>query len=168
MLAGKPVDTPALIIADDADHCLATWDRTFIQIWRRATSERAVGNMCAAARSFAAKHPEGFNLLFIVEPASEIPGSAARAEFARCTKETVARATCAAVVPEGGSFRSALVRSIVVGLTTLLRQSFPYKFVDSLDAAIDLLGPHLSPAAGGRDALRRAVTDLRARITPAK
>jgi hypothetical protein len=158
------VDTPALIHAVDAGHCIATWDRTLIQIWRRDTTEQAGANMCGIARTFAAKHRNGINSLFIVEAASEIPGSGARTNFTRFTRETAVKAACCVVVPEGGGFRPALVRSIVIGLATLLREPFPYKFVGDVDAAIDLLGPHVDPQAGGREGLRRAVTSLRAKI----
>lgn len=158
------MDTPALIHAVDDGHCIATWDRTLIQIWRRATTEQAAANMCGIARTFAAKHRDGINSLFIVEPASDIPGSGARSNFTRFTRETAVKATCCVVVPEGGGFRAALVRSIVIGLATLLREPFPYKFVSDVDAAITMLGPHVDPLAGGRDGLRRALTGLRANI----
>jgi hypothetical protein len=162
------VETPAAIQVDDADYCIATWDRTLIIIFRRETPESAATKVCSAGRALLAKHGAGASVLFIVEAASAIPGSGARSEFARFTRETAAKVACCVVVPEGGGFRSALVRSIVVGLAALLRQSFPYRFVDDLDSAIRLLGPHLSPTSGGHEALRAAMIDLRARLARAK
>jgi hypothetical protein len=158
------VQTPALILAVDDDHCIAAWDRTLIQIWRRATTDRAASNMYTIARAFTAKHPRGANGLFIVESASEIPGAGARREFARFTQECVSKMACCAVVPEGGGFRAATVRSVVFGLGALLKPAFPYKFAADIDAATNLLAPNLSDGWGGREELRHAVTDIRARL----
>jgi hypothetical protein len=162
------MEMPAAIQVDDADYCIATWDRTLLIVFRRETSESCAAQVSAAGRTLLAKHGVGAGVLFIVEAASAIPGSGARAEFARFTRETAAKVACCVVVPEGGGFRSALVRSIVVGLAALLRQAFPYRFVDDVDSAIRLLGPHLSPTSGGHEALRAAVIDLRARLARAK
>lgn len=161
------METPAVIHADDGDYCLATWDRTLIMIWRRASKESAVTKACALGRTFAAKHGDKITVLVIVEPESEIPGSEARAEFARFARETGTKAACCVVVPEGGGFRSALVRSIFGGIGALLRQAFPFKFAESIDAALKLLEPHFSPAAGGAEALRRALGKMRATLRPA-
>jgi hypothetical protein len=158
------VDAPAIILTVDPDHCLATWDRTLIQIWRRATTEKAVANACAVARTFAAKDPRGTTLLSIVERTSDIPGAKARAEFARFGKESARRMACCVLVPEGGGLRLAIVRSVAASLAALTGQAFPYQFSEDVDAALTLLRPHLAPSAGGPDALRRALITARAQI----
>lgn len=158
------MDKPATILTVDADHCLATWDRTLIQIWRHATTEAAAANMCSVARTFGAGHPDGATLLFIVEKTSEIPGAGARAAFARFTRETAGQMVCCAMVPEGGGFRPAIIRSVASSVATLLRQSLPYQFAESVDGGIKLLERHLTASPGGHEGLRRAVRELRARI----
>ena len=161
------MQTPALILALDDDHCLAAWDRTLIQIWSRATTEMAASSMCSVAREFTLKHPRGSSGLFIVENASAVPGAGARRAFSRFTRESASKMVCCAVVPEGGGFRSATVRSVVFGLGVLLKPS-PYKFAADVDAATSLLAPNLSDGSGGRDKLRIAVTDVRARMNQSR
>jgi hypothetical protein len=159
------VNAPVHIQAVDVDRCVGTWDRTVIQIWRKAVAPEAVIEMNWTAGRLLAKEGGPVTCLFVVEPSSPPPNDGARKELARFSRDIVRRMALAVIVAEGGGFRAALVRGVGVALTTLIPHSVPFKFVNTVDEALALLRPHLSVTAGGAEGLRRALTEMRAQMT---
>lgn len=158
-----PAAIPATILTLDRDHCIAVWNRTLIQIWRRATTAAAAQQMCETARTFAASQPDKISILFVIEAASEVPGDQARKGLTKFLGEVGPRTSCMVAVPEGGSFRAAIVRSIGVAAGAVLLR-FPLKFAATVEEGIDTLAPDLPPAPAGVEGLRSAVAQLRAHL----
>jgi hypothetical protein len=156
------MDIRATVRAEDADHCIAVWNRTLIQLWRFATSGPAVSGMNRIARALLAEEGGPVTSIGIVEPTSDVPGAEARAELARFSRDFASRMALAVMVAEGGGFRGAIVRSVGVALTRLAPHKVPFKFVDTVEQGAMALAPHLPEATGGPSALMRAIAELRA------
>jgi hypothetical protein len=161
------VQVDAVFRARDADHCVATWHTVFIVVWRFETAASAVANMNRVLRAFMEEHPGPLTMVMIIEPTSRVPGAGARSEFAVLSRDLVPRMALAVIVPEGGGFRVATVRSVAIALTVLLPHKVPFKFVDTVDQASAAIAPHLQEATGGAAAFARAVAAMRAKLGPA-
>jgi hypothetical protein len=153
------------IRAVDANHGVATWERTLIQVWHGPGTPLALANVNEVARAFIAEVRSGpITSLYIVEPSSPPPSDVARRELATFSRELVPKMALAVIVAEGGGFRAALVRGVGIALTTLMPHRVPFKFVNEIEEALTLLAPHLSRSAGGVDGLREALGELRLAI----
>lgn len=158
------MNPPVLLQAADANRCVGMWSRTLIQIWRHTATPAAVVELNAIASKLLAKPGGPVTCLFVVEATSPPPNDGARKELAKFSRDIVRQMALAVIVAEGGGFRAALVRAVGVALTTLLPHAVPFKFVNTVDAALVLLRPHLSQEAGGTEGLRLALAELRAQI----
>jgi hypothetical protein len=156
------VDVRAL----DAAHVVGTWGRTLIQIWRGIPTGKASANVNRIANEFADASTFAATSLFIVEARSPAPDDETRRNFATFSRDIVSRMSLAVIVSEGGGFRGALVRAVGVTLTTMVPHRSHFKFVNDVDSATHLLGPHLLPGTGGAAALTRVTEELRAHLDP--
>ena len=147
----------------DADHCVVTWDRVLIQVWRFATTREAIADLDAVTRAFLTEQRTGRKIcsVAIVEHTSPPPGEYVRGDLSRFYREHTPSMHEAIIVPEGGGFRAAMVRGVGVALSTLAPRSLPFKFVDSIRSAANLIGPHLAPEAGGAMGLASVIEEAR-------
>lgn len=136
-----------------------------IVIWRREVTLEGVTELKKIGSVFAQAGNGQRSCLTIVQSTSPPPSDKVRSPFASFHREIAPHMKEQIVVAEGSGFRSALVRSIGVALSTISPKSLPFKFATGLDEAAALLQPHLSPAAGGAEGLKRALIDVRARLT---
>lgn len=150
-------------VADEA-HAVATWGRTFIQIWRGAPTGKSSAHINRLAAEFAAAGSFPATSLFIVEARSPSPDDETRKNFATFSRDIVSHMKLAIIVSEGGGFRGALVRAVGVALTTILPHRSNFKFVNDVDTAAELLGPHLVPGSGGPPGVLRVVEEVRGKI----
>ncbi|MGD0679912.1 MAG: hypothetical protein ABSC94_31400 [Polyangiaceae bacterium] len=127
----------------DADHAVGVWGETLIQVWRGKACAQAFTAMNAVARILTAKAPGRATCLFIVEASSPPPDDAARRVLATFSREIVAKMAVAVVVAEGGGFRASIVRGVGIALTALMPHRVPFKFVNGVADAWQLLSPHL-------------------------
>lgn len=148
----------------DTDHCVVTWDRALIHVWRYATTRPAVTDLDRVARAFLSEQKPGQKIcsIGIVENTSPPPGEHVRSDLSRFFRELVPHLNAAIIVPEGGGFRAAMVRGVGVALSTLAPRSLPFTFADSVRSASNQVAPHLSPRAGGSLALEGVVEQARA------
>ena len=65
-------------------------------------------------------------------------------------------------VPEGGGFRSAMVRGVGVALTVLAPHKAPFKFAGSVAEGAQQLARFLPASAGGAEQLAAAAPEARA------
>jgi hypothetical protein len=149
------------VVARDAAHCFLTWDRLAVAIWRLDATRTSVAEMSSIVRSLMVAQAAPCAFLGIVEPTSPPPDEKARAELAKFSREVVTKLGVAVMVGEGGGFRASLVRAVGVTLTTLMPHRVPFKFPSSVEDALPLLAPVLSPGAGGVHGLRRALAECR-------
>jgi len=159
------VDTAPKIHSLDTHHCIATWDRVLLQVWRREVTAEAVRALHAIGKQFAAEIPDPLSMLSIIEPTSPPPSDKLRASISEFYRELAPRMKEQIIVAEGSGFRVALVRSVGLALSAIAPRSLPFRFVGSVTEAAAMIGPHLSPRAGGVDALQRAIGAARAQMT---
>lgn len=157
------MDVSAIVHAKDSDHCVATWNQTFIQIWRFASTPAAIVEMNQLARVFVAEQPTPRTSLFIVEPTSAVPNAKARDELGIFSRDIVPQMSIAVVVPEGGGFRGSLVRGVGTALVAMMGARLPYTFAENVEQGVGLLAPHL-PEGASPEALVRAIVELRATL----
>ena len=152
------------IRALEASHCIAIWDRVLLSIWRLEVTAKAVRDMHEIGARFVAETRGPLCALSIVEPTSPAPGEKLRASLSAFYRELAPSTKQQIVLPEGSSFRVALVRSVGVALSAIARGSLPFKFVGSVEEAGALISPYLSPSAGGAEGLQRAIREVRAKL----
>jgi hypothetical protein len=160
---GTVIEAPRIRIVD-REHCVATWDRVLLQIWRLEVTQGAVDELYKIGRQFVSEHKEPLNMLTIVEPTSPAPSDKVRASLSGLYRELAPNMKEQIVVAEGSGFRSALVRSVGIALSTIAPRSLPFKFVSSVDEAASMIRPHLSPKATVEH-LHGAIRDIRAQMT---
>ena len=158
------VDTVPQIRALDPQHCVATWDRVLLQIWRREVTQEAVLKLRAVGEQFSAEIREPLSMLSIIEPTSPPPSEKLRTSISEFYRELAPRMKEQIIVAEGSGFRVALVRSVGLALSAIAPRSLPFRFVGSVTEASRMIEPHLSPRSGGAEALQRAIHAARAQI----
>lgn len=152
----------------DEDHVVATWGRTFIQIWRGPPTGKKSEKVNELANVFVDSGSFLATSLFIVEAKSPSPDDDTRRNFATFSRDVVSRMSLAVIVSEGGGFRGALVRAVGVALTTILPHRSNFKFVNDVETAAQLLGPYLPPGSGGPAAILRVAEEVRAQMNDAR
>lgn len=146
------------------DYTLASWGNVFMVSWRQNTTSAGASDLRTQCEKFATQHPEGILLLTVIHDGAPIPPPEPRAQIAAFLKSG-AYIRGSAVIMEGTSFRAAIVRSIVTGLTMLAHQPFPHQ-ICSLPQA----GALFTRVTRGTDthfeqaAFERGIADLRSRI----
>lgn len=142
----------------DADHTIATWDRVLIQIWRGSPTNPMIVEMAAITRQLIGRtQPDKICSISIVEPTSPPPKDETRRQLAAFFKDITPHSAELLIVNVGGGFRAALIRGVGLALSTLSPKSLPFRFVDSIPTAVELVSRHLSPLAGGPKALDEAL-----------
>lgn len=158
----------ALVRAVDDVHVVGVWRQTLIQIWRGAPTKALTLEANRIAEALVASSATPASSLFIVEAGSPPPDDETRKALAAFSRDIVSRMSISVVVPEGGGFRSALVRGVGVALTMILPHSSKFKFVNDVSGAVRLIEPHLSPGIGGAKGLLDATHELRGAIGVAR
>jgi hypothetical protein len=146
----------------DENHCLATWDTVLIQVWRLETTSEAVADLVRITRAFIAEQTHSICSIALIEGTSPAPTDVVRKQLSNFYREFAPSMEKAIVVAEGGGFRAALVRGVGITLSMLAPSALPFTFVGSTREATLLIGKHLSPGAGGTEALQRVVAQVRA------
>jgi hypothetical protein len=149
----------------DPGYGVATWDRLLIQLWRGPATLQAAERWLELGEAFLLQSgDEPCSSLSIVESRSPPPTEKVRLAMAAGFRGLAPRMRHQVVVAEGSVMRSALVRGVGLALSTLSSSSLPLEFVASLNEAAVMLAPDLSPAAGGVEGLKGAVSNLRSQV----
>jgi hypothetical protein len=156
--------SPARLSRCFPDYAFGSWANVFMISWRQETTVSAVVQVRKECERFGRLHPDGIFLLTIIEAEASVPSAAARTTLAAFLKAGN-YILASAVVIEGHSFRAALVRGVVTGLTLLARQPFPHQ-VCSMGAAGQLFEKvsQATEATFSRSAFAIGVGQLRAQI----
>jgi len=159
------VSTEPIVRCLDRNHCVATWNRVLIQIWRGEATVEAAQRLVEVGHAFVAENTGHVcNALSIVESTSPPPGDKVRPlltalfrELSPCTRHQM-------FVAEGSGFRSALVRGVGLAVSAIAPKLLPFKFASNVEEAALTIGPSLPPIAGGAAALKLAVDAVRAKL----
>jgi hypothetical protein len=125
---------PALrVVQTDYDHAQGVAYNLVLLVWRRRTMPEPYRAAMALATEHARKHPGGIGVMQVVEVDAVPPEAEARKVFTEFMKwPGVAHFS---VTHEGGGFKAASVRAIVMGVTALSRPNFPHSVQSSVSDA---------------------------------
>lgn len=166
MSIAKVTEQPQLLVTDGV-FGLATWGPVFIALWRGEPSvERSLQLERMIERTLGSRV---HFLLQIIEETSPVPNAEVRTISARITRNFVGRVTAAAHVVEGDNFRAQVVRTVLRGMTLLVRNTLPQKYCANDAEAVAWLAQYIAPKdAESRESFRAglasAATWLRAKV----
>ncbi len=153
----------ARIVAEDRDFFVAHWHRTVFSVYRGVCTAPHVASITAACNALLEKYHESVTYLGVIERGSPAPTEPVRRVLATWSRDVITKMAVAVIVPEGGGFRSAMVRGVGVALTVLAPHNVPFKFAGSVAEGAQLLAHFLPASAGGAEQLVAAATEARAR-----
>jgi hypothetical protein len=130
-----------------------------ISVWDAApTLEMA--SIAASVLQQVARTESGVVVLSVLGPNTPPPEGAVRQAFAESFDRHKSRIAAVAQVVEGEGFRAAAMRSVLVGITLLLRPGFEQKACATIADAAQFLSEHSKGKVGAADVIR-GVTELR-------
>lgn len=148
------------------NHCVATWHRFLIVIFRHDTTVEAINDVRHALEKLESTE-KSVALLTIIEPNAPPPSSDVRDAMAAMLAEFGRVIKYSAVAFEGSGFRAAVVRGVVTGLTLLARMPYPHKVFAGVDDAAQWMINNVASLLGWRETVTQltdAVAELRRRI----
>jgi hypothetical protein len=159
------VSTAPNIRTIDHRHCVASWDRVLILLWRREATVEAVQSLLRVGRVFITENAGHLgSILSVIESQSPPPADSVRRQISVCYRELGPGMRYNIVVAEGGGFRAAIVRGVGLTVSAFAPSLLPFKFASSVDEAAAIIAPGLSPKAGGAAALKTAVISVRMKL----
>jgi hypothetical protein len=159
----------ASLIVNNEAFCLATWHQTVFFVFRSVATVQQMKSVSAACESLLASSRGPVTCLAVVQRSSPPPVDVVRREMAIGSRNVVPKFAAAVIVAEGGGFRSALVRSVIVFLTTIVPHRVPFTFSGSVAEAVDILGDTYQPQAEAPpSSARRSLVCVRSSETWAK
>jgi hypothetical protein len=146
------------------DHCIATWRHCLIAIWRRTTTNQGAAALRESLSKLTAANPGGVGIIAIIENHAAAPDADARRALAAAFRDHAPSIRAAAIVHEGTGFRGAAIRSIVTGVSLLIRPGYPHNVTASVDAGASWLAPLIADTQSSLvtpTMLKRVIADLR-------
>lgn len=129
----------ATVTTLDRDHIVGWWRDLHFIFWCGETRMPAVHALGEDLGRMVESRPGGIGVFVSVAEHVALPSGPARAELSAMLREHSAsiRASCVAV--EGSGFRAATVRSVLAGISFVVRPGYPHRVTDSLFASVDWL-----------------------------
>jgi hypothetical protein len=161
------------LVSKSAAHALVSQGPVIAVVWRGEIAVPVIRSALLSLRGVGARYPGNVIAAFLVEPRVPIPSDDARKALAELFREGK-EVRCGFIVAEGSGFQQSLVRSVVAGLTLVVRPPFPLKVFSAAGEACawaSKQGPPLSQrssAPPGNVSMERELVSLleatRARI----
>jgi hypothetical protein len=133
------IPEPATVTTLDRDHIVGWWRDVHFIFWYGETRMPAVHALREDLQRMVESRPGGIAAFVLVAEHVALPAGSARTQLARLLREHAPsiRASCVAV--EGSGFRAATVRSVLAGMSFIVRPGYPHRVTDSLIASADWL-----------------------------
>ena len=154
------------VLASDGAHAIGVADRVVAAVWRQPITTAHVRSLVSASQGVSHKFPGEATLALLIEEKIPVPGDDVRKsmlDWIRVGKGL----RCTAVVAEGSGFQQSLVRSVIAGLTLVVRPPTPIKVFPTVAEAATWASKQGTPIGGA--AVERAVREVleatRAKIT---
>jgi hypothetical protein len=122
------------------DHLILTWERCVGVVWKRETTLEAMEKVETVFKEQLARYESGLYLMTVIEEGASLPPSEAREAVAIFLRSCAGKIRMSAVVHEGSGFRAAAVRSVVTGLSMLVRLPYPHEIFATVEQAAKWLG----------------------------
>jgi len=130
------ISSRAAVIHDlTDDHMVLSWERCVGVVWKRETTVAGVAKTEKVFRELYQRHSSGLYLMTIVEEGALMPNAEARETVAVFLRSVAGKLRMSAVVHEGSGFRAAAVRSVVTGLSMLVRLPYPHEIFATVEQA---------------------------------
>ncbi len=113
----------------------ARWRDLFIVVWRVGPTVSSVNRLSSAFGRAHAGYPRGVTTLVIIEQGSAMPDTPARELMVRDMKRLGGAQRVMGVVFEGSGFLASTVRSVLIGMLVLSRQSVSTKIFATVSEA---------------------------------
>lgn len=132
-------------------------------VWHQAVTFERFKRQRAALNALAERHPEGICFLCVVGAVVPPPDSELRKATIRMVADLGKRLRCVACVIEGEGFRAATTRSVLAGMTLLLRSNAPAtRIVANTGEAAAWLAQHGASEREVLEAHARLITQMTA------
>ena len=118
----------------DLDLAIGASKDLLFTLWRHRTTIEGVQVLANALQHFATSRTKAIGLVTI-EPQAKMPEAGSREQLARMLKDASEHVLISGVAFEGSGFVAASVRSVVVGLTLLARQTYPHRVFPNVKEA---------------------------------
>jgi hypothetical protein len=119
----------------DEDIGIGTAKDVFVVVWRERTTLETVARACSEFQSYANSWGRELAMMVVVEEHAKMPDPGAREAIASFLATASDKLVIAALVYEGQGFVAASIRGVVIGLTLLARQPYPYRVFASVGEA---------------------------------
>ena len=119
----------------DLDLAIGASTDLLFTLWRHRTSIEGVQVLANALQHFVTSRTKAIGLVTIIEPEAKMPEAGSREQLARMLKDASEHVLISGVAFEGSGFVAASVRSVVVGLTLLARQTYPHRVFPNVKEA---------------------------------
>lgn len=154
------------LIRRSHDHAVGTQDCFLVVVWRRHTTVAEVKLVGKALADLSRHHPNGVQLMQVIEEPAIVPDAAARGALSELLRDATGAVAFSSVVHEGGGFRPSLIRSVVTGLLLLHKPPFPHLVFSSPERALERHAEalHISPSDTTIRNIADTLSQLRAAI----
>jgi len=125
----------ANVLRCDLDLAIGASTDLLFTLWRHRTTTEGVRVLTNTFRHFATSRTKPIGLITIIEPQAKMPEAGSREPLARMLKDASEHVLISGVAFEGSGFMAASVRSVVVGLTLLARQTYPHRVFPNVKQA---------------------------------
>jgi hypothetical protein len=157
MIATATATALRVVSSDDA-HLIATADRLGILWWKNEVTVTSVLTACTAVRELVRNHPKDAVILAVLDDEVPMPSEPVRNAMGQLVKEGIRGVHAVGVVGEGRIFHQTAVRSVVTGLTLVVKVPFLLKVFSTVDEActwFSTVAPGLPARLIARDARER-------------
>lgn len=158
------IPEPATVTALDRDHISGWWRDVHFVFWHAETRLATVHALRDELARLVAERPDGLAVFGLIAPGVALPSGDARAEMARILRDHASSIRASCVVVEGSGFRAAAVRSVLTGISFVVRPGYPHRVTDSLVAGTDWMTETCGNTLGrtfSSAELRHALTQVR-------
>ena len=159
------LDSAPVIIDATKDHIVATFENIVLMIYEREALPQSAAPFTRALDAVIKQFPERAGILTVVADNAPVPSSEARQLLASAIRTKGQRLKASAVCFEGTGFSAAAARGVIVGLSMLVKPSFPNKVFSSLNDAATWLSVALPKPVTAPRSIIRAIEIARGDIT---
>lgn len=156
------MDSAPVIIDATKDHIVATFDNIVLMIYEREALSQSAPPFGRALDAVLRQFPDRAGILTVVAANAPVPSSEAREILAGVMRTKGQRLKASAVCFEGTGFSAAAARCVIVGLSMLVKPSFPHKVFSSVNDAATWLSAALPKPVTAPRSIVRAIEIARA------
>ena len=160
--------TPSLqIIKSEPGRVLASWGNTLLWLTAKDDDPATMRFAHQQLARLSESHPEGIGFVIFVRARTPLPDGEARKEAAKMFANLAPNFRAVGAIVEGSGFWAGAARSVMAGITALMRSPYPVKIFSTAEDMASWLAPRVGSAEMGlRQAMDEMIGRLEASMTP--